>query len=97
MAKQKRQFPEDTEVARAVAAVGGASWAAAYCDVTREAVYQWLERGFIPSARYAVLLAEAAIAKGYRASLRLLAGLDAAPAGSGPKGGRVKRYPSNSS
>ena len=85
-----RNFRRDTEVWRAVQAVGGPKWAAAYCDVHQESVNGWLERGLVPTARYAILLAEEAMRRGIRVSLRLLAGMDADPA-KPPSEPRMKR------
>ena len=63
-------------VQEAVTAVGGPKWAAAYCDVSQEAVYQWLELGHIPRGRFAVLLARATLKHGRPVSVDRLVGLD---------------------
>lgn len=71
-----RSYRTGTGVAQAVEAVGGVGYAAAYCEVTQEAVYQWLDKGFVPGTVAAVRLARATLMAGKPVSIPALAGLE---------------------
>src|SRR4051794_27653673 len=90
-----REFKVDSEVYRVARVLAlkldgdGDAWAkvvARICRVSRESVYQWVERGFIPTSRYVALLMEAAAGVGCEASLRALSGVEDEPrTGSDPE------------
>lgn len=75
----RTKSPENP-VAIAIRQAGGATAAAHACRVSNSAIYQWLELGFVPRSKYAVLLAEAS-----GVSVRELSGLSAEPEPPGPR------------
>ncbi len=68
MARTRTRTWSDSEVKRAVDAIGGEKWAAAYCNATAESVVQWLIAGQVPKDK-APMLARAALAKGVSVDL----------------------------
>lgn len=70
---QKRDF-KDSAVKRAVDICGGPRFAAAYCEVTQEAVYQWLVLGEVPRTKFAVRLSGETMRRGKPVSVAELCG-----------------------
>lgn len=68
MARTRTRTWGDSEVKRAVDAIGGEKFAAAHCNATTESVVQWLIAGTVPKDK-APILARAALAQGVRVDL----------------------------
>lgn len=86
-----RTWDEHTGIARAVDAVGGIGFAAAFADVSQEAVRGWLEKGEVPLTKYAIRLSRATMAHGKPVSIEALAGMAEETVPTGTDGARLRR------